>query len=300
MDGRRRRDVELVGEAGRELDRRVDGERSPDPARNPRALQQRRRLDRAAAHDHVAERDRPRRPSVNVVVACSSVAARSSAAPRFDSRSPIVLPRRLHAGRYVRVMLCRCPAFGSRSGYAIHRGISLFCQPSASAPRRSTSAGAVGPPGAVADADRLFDFVARWPAARPGRGRRCRSRPPPLEDVGGRAAVEAAVDLRAAAGAAAFGVRDRGRPSATVTPPERYWRSICSSENGATEPCSIQSPSSTTSTSKPASASNAAVVDSAGRRNRRSAPRRRCRCVADGRDHGCRAGRQRVGPASHT
>ena len=45
-----------------------------------------------------------------------------------------------------------------------------------------------------------------------------------------------------------------------MTPPERYWRSICSSENGTTEPCSTHGPSSTTITSRPASARIAAVV----------------------------------------
>ena len=45
-----------------------------------------------------------------------------------------------------------------------------------------------------------------------------------------------------------------------MTPPERYWRSICSSENGTTDPCSTHGPSSTTITSSPASARTAAVV----------------------------------------
>ena len=44
-----------------------------------------------------------------------------------------------------------------------------------------------------------------------------------------------------------------------MTPPARYWRSICSSENGTTSPWRTSSPSSTTTTSRPASASSAAV-----------------------------------------
>ena len=46
-------DVHLVGEAGGQLDRRVHGEGAADAVAQPGALQQRRRLDRPAAHEDV-------------------------------------------------------------------------------------------------------------------------------------------------------------------------------------------------------------------------------------------------------
>ena len=124
------------------------------------------------------------------------------------SRAPAATAR----GRYVRVMLCRAPVAGVAAGRVGHPARDLARGASRARPRRGAA--------------------PRWPAS----GRRapvCTSRSrstssqmayelvggrspaigvlgaPPVEHVLGRAAVQAAVDLGAAAGAAALGVGDR-------------------------------------------------------------------------------------------
>ena len=61
VDGHVARQVQRVAEVGGQLDGRVHGERRADAAAQAGALQERRRLDRATAHEHVTGVDGDRR-----------------------------------------------------------------------------------------------------------------------------------------------------------------------------------------------------------------------------------------------
>ena len=205
-----------------DVDRRRRSGRPASPSGGRRACGRRGGAARSAAAGpgsgsrrrtrHVARsRPSPARPSASV-----TRAAGGPAAVEHEPVDPVV-GEQAGAGALgpgqVRLGHALAPAVagvGVRPGRSIQRGISSWRQPRPAAPRRSAS---------LAGVWRAGHGLHRAAPARPRRRSRTSSSvvevgdavlvPPAVEDVLGRAAVEAAVDLGAAAGAAALGVGDR-------------------------------------------------------------------------------------------
>ena len=172
--------------------------------------QQRRRLDGAAAHDDVGRVDRDRTP---VVVGDEGArrppAVEHEAVDAVAGRARGRRPRRRAAGT------SRSCCGGARNGrrgprsYVIQRGISSWRQSSAAAPRRMRLARRGVGAGHGLHRQLPLDLVADGVELVGAEAGDVVRRAPAVQHVLGRAAVQAAVDLRPAADAAALGVGDR-------------------------------------------------------------------------------------------
>ena len=126
-----------------------------------------------------------------------------------STRAPAACAR----GRYVSVMLWRLPSTAlPRSGYVIHRGISSWRQPIRSAPSRSFSLAAVWAPGTVCTLRAVSTSSQIVSMSSVAKSSIEVVTTPTIERLRRGSAVEAAVDLGAAAGATALGVGDRREP----------------------------------------------------------------------------------------
>ena len=203
-------DVQRVGEVGGKLDRRVHGERAADAAAQAGALQEGRRLDRPAADEDVAGVDRDGRavgvgdqgaggPAAVAHEAVDAVPARSAGAGASAR------------GRYVSVMLWRRPSMAASPGVR-HPARDLVVAPAEARPRRAAArrSPASRRRARAAQRGRCSTSSQIRTSSSDSRSATPCSVAPPVHDVLGRPTVEAAVDLRAAADAAALGVGDRG------------------------------------------------------------------------------------------
>ena len=204
-------DVDRLVEAGGQLDRRVHGERPADVATQPRALQQGRRLDGAAADDDVAEVDRGR-PAVG-----GGRLGPEGPAAVDDQPVHAVPGQHPSAGRLGlgEVGLRHAPP-PPRSGVGpvgvVHPTGDLVVPP---AERRRAAAQCLAGrrlfAGHGLDGQHLLDLVADPVELVGVEVDQPAVAAPAVEDLFRRPAVEPAVDLGAAARAAALGVGDRGQ-----------------------------------------------------------------------------------------
>ena len=207
--------VHLVGELRRELHRGVHRKCAADVRAHPRALQQRRRLDRAATHEHVRRGDRTARHAAGAVAVGDvgrdiEPVVDQTIDPRLDEHPGAggERPRQVGAGHALALA-----GDGVAAGRVLHPARDLAVAP---VECRGTTTQDLARRGWTArnggDVDGLLDLVGDRFELVDVEALDAEVATPPFDDVERWAEVETAVHLGAAAGAPALGVRDRRQP----------------------------------------------------------------------------------------